>query len=241
MTCVSRFRYNAKLKLNVDLKDNYVIDVKTFKNAKGKKKKHNTNYGRQLHFFPVGDYLYNPTRRIYLHQVICGACVFNPRPKLFTVVDHKNGNCSDNRPSNLDHVNQHINNNNKHWYKDKHGLPPGLCYRNKRFPSGKWHSFYEFRKCCCRLKSWNTGQRQEAIDWAIDYYSRYKDALKNVYVTAPDPDNEPDDWRTHFRKYLIPTDKWKWNLHKEDVLALRRFPISPVTYLKLTGSKIVYK
>ena len=239
MTCVSRFRYNSKLQLNVDLTDGYVIDVKTFLDKD--KKIPNPNFGRQLYFFeqPSG-YLYCPTRRIYYHQVVAGACKYNPRPKLLTVIDHINGNCSDNRPSNVDHVNRQINNNNKRWYPEKHDLPPGLELRKNRRNHGN-RNYYCFRKCGCNVEYFRDTQKKEAIAWTLAFIPKYRNALKKVYLTAPDPENEPDEWRAHFRKYFIPNNEYVPTKHRMDVLALRRFPVTVQLYLKRTGNIIDYK
>ena len=238
MTEVSRFRYNSKLQLNVDLTDGYVIDVKTFIDKD--KKITNFNYGRKLIFFeqPSG-YLYCPIRRIYYHQVVAGACKYNPRPKLLTVVDHINGDCTDNRPSNIDHVNRHINNNNKHWNPKKHDLPPGLELRKSKRGWGK-RDYYCFRKCNCNVEYFRATREKEAIAWTLEFIPKYRNALKKVYLTAPDPETEQDEWRAHFRKYFIPNNEYDAKFHRKDVLALRRFPVTPQLYLKRTGDIIDY-
>ena len=223
-------RWNEDLKLNIDLTDNTVIDANS---------KHTSNYGRQLLFFrlPTG-YMYNPIRRIYLHRVVCGACNYNPRPKLFTVVDHISGDRTDNRPCNLDHVNRHINNNNKHWYRDKHTTPPGVyrnVCRNKNF---RFWSYYTFRKCDCVIRTFRN--KKQAIEWTLDFIPKYRNALKDVYVRVPDPTNHPDEWREHFRKHFISANDFTKE-DRQDVLDLRRFPVSPDLYLKRTGNIIYYK
>ena len=223
-------RWNEKYKLNVDLADGMVIDTNS---------KHTTNYGRQLHFFPLPTgYLYNPIRRIYMHQVVCGACNYNPRPKLFTVVDHISGDRTDNSPENLDHVNRHINNNNKHWNKKKHNTPPGVTRNIRRHGNWKFWTYYTFRKCDCVIKDFRS--RQDGIEWALDFIPKYRNALKDVYLTSPDPDDNPDEWRAHFRKHFIPSNEFK-KTDAMDVLALRRFPVTPDLYLKRTGAIIYYK
>lgn len=215
-----RMLWNEKLKLNVDTYDGAVYDANP---------KHR-HYGREVLFFPLPKgYLYNPTRHIYMHQVLCGALNYNPRPKLFTVVDHRNGDVTDNSASNLDHVNRHINNNNKHWNIDKHDTPPGV--------TKNW-GYYVFRKCDCIIRSFTN--KRHAISWTLDFIPKYRNALKDVYVRAPDPTNHPDEWREHFRKHFISANEFE-RTDAKDVLALRRFPVSPNLYLKRTGPRIYYK
>ncbi len=234
MTCTSRFMYSNKYKVNIDLTDGYTIDVSRNPDPE----KIHKNYGKQLTFVRLqGGYLYCHKINKYMHQLVCDACCYNPRPKLFTVIDHKNGILSDNSPHNLDCVNRHINNNNRHWYPNKHELPPGLqfcrSYKGKK-------AFYSFRKCGCTVKTFNLKQKQVAIDWTLDFITKYRNALKNVYVTAPDPEDEPDKWRAHIRKHFIRRNEFNKDRDKEDVLALRRFPVTEEKYLKLTGTQIEY-
>ena len=70
--------------VNVDLTDMWCADV-----SRG-------NYGKHIHMIQVGNYLSGKSNCLLLHRVVADACVFNPRPDIFVVADHIDGNTLNN-------------------------------------------------------------------------------------------------------------------------------------------------
>ena len=93
--------YSERHKVNVDLKDGHCTSARR------------CDFGKVIKMHSHGRYLQANRHGMYLHRIVCDACVSNPRPDLFDVVDHKDGDPANSLdPSNLRWVNQHLNNNN---------------------------------------------------------------------------------------------------------------------------------
>ena len=112
--------YSALHNVNVDLKDGHCTSTRGH------------DFGKIIKFQSNGKYLRSGRcagPRMYMHRIVCDACVWNPRPDLFDVVDHKDGNTANNDPSNLRWVNLHLNNNNLHTLRGR-TPPPGYMYQS---------------------------------------------------------------------------------------------------------------
>ena len=122
--------------------------------------------GKKLTFYMTRDYMQTGSRlrqvRLYLHRIIADACVPNPRPDLFHVVDHINGCTTDNRPCNLRWVNPHLNTLN---------LWPSKGYSNICESTRKWGGKWLFYKCGKYLA--NFMNKDLAIQFAKDFNKKH--------------------------------------------------------------------
>ena len=219
MTCVSRLMYSPTYKLLIDLKDDWVAD------ARG------DHYGKRVKFtkLPIG-YFQCRNRQIYLHQLIADACVYNPRPDLFNVVDHINGVRTDNRPCNLRHVNNHINMNNRHAVD---GIPSGLQQQTYRTKGIGFITYWRYLKNGKLLKTFK--RKKEAVAFAMDLNTKYADALILAYCFSPESGDRAE-WRAYWRERFVSVSAYT----KEDrrsILEFRKFCVADVFYLKMCGER----
>ena len=214
MTCVSRLRYSPHFKCNIDLCDMWVADC----SAK--------NYGKHLKF-SFSDRYYRH-HNLLLHKIVSDACVWNPRPDIFTHTDHIDGNTRNNHPKNLRHCNHHLNMLNRH-YDPETETPPGLTLNKYKTKNGKFFSLWRFGKNSCPVKYFRN--KKLAIDFAKDFNVKYFEALYDAYVKSP-ASGDRAEWRRYWSKRFISHDKFT----KEDrpsVLNLQKFIVYTPLYNKM--------
>ena len=219
-SCLARLRYSPTYELNIDLEDNMVFDASATR-----------NFGKQVFFRknPVG-YYHNAYRNLYIHQLIADACVWNDRPDLYNVVDHINGDRSDNRPRNLRHVNTHINLNNRH-HDPTTQTPPGLTHETAPLKDGRFWTSWVFRKNGCALRYFK--KKQIAVDFANDFNATYVARLIEAYNSSPE-NGDIDEWRVYWRTRLISLNAFR-KTDREDVLFFRKFIVSAEKFRAMTG------
>jgi len=208
-------RYSSKYSVMIDLNDNVVYNAK--KEFYGKK--------INLHKFKGGYYTNSYQKNMTLHRIVCDACVLNPRPDIFDVVDHINGDTSDNTPGNLRWVNHHLNVN---WRPNmgKFG-PPGV--ELSKFCTKKgWVARYTFRKHNCVLFS--SKNVEKVIDFAREFHINHFTKLYEAYLNSPVPGTE--EWFEYWRNLVVCK---KAVLFRKDIKNLRKFIVSHKLFKKLTG------
>ena len=142
-------------------------------------------------------------------------------------MDHINGNREDNRPCNLRHVNNHINMNNRHSVD---GIPPGLQKQTKRVKNG----FISYWRYCKNGKLMKTFRRKkEAIAFALDFNTRYADALLLAYCFSPES-GDRGEWRAYWRERFIRHSAYTLR-DRRSILELRKFCVADELYLKMCG------
>ena len=157
MCQISKLVYSARYKVNVDLEDFHCTSAKNNEFAKvlPMKVSGNTNY------LKFGRWNRGNGVMLFLHRIVADACVTNPRPDIFDVVDHIDGCTLHNDPSNLRWVNSHLNHNN--LKTSEYSTPPGVHLQKRKTNSGKWYSYISFTKNGCILKSFRSLQKASAF------------------------------------------------------------------------------
>ncbi len=219
-----KLRYSPIYEINVDLEDNWCADATR------------ANYGKHIKISQVGNYLSGRNNSILLHRVICDACVYNPRPDLFWVVDHINGKTLDNRPSNLRWLNTHLNLLNRH-YDPAEDTPPGVSIIRYHTKNGKIYCLWRFKKAGCTLKFWPYKAKIDACAFAVDFNLKYFNALYQLYLHSPE-DGDRAAWRRYWRLYFISTSAFK-KTDRPSVLALQKFVVSDPLFVKMCGATVL--
>ncbi len=213
-------RYSPMYSVMIDLNNNTVYNAKP------------ENYGKKinLHKFKGGYFTNAGHQNMTLHRIVADACVTNPRPDIFNVVDHINGKTEDNRPENLRWVNHHINLNNRQ-NGGKYG-PPGVELSKFRTKRGNWVVRYTFRKHGMVLFS--TKNKEKVIKYAQEFKTKYLQKLYEAYVNSPT--HESEEWFVYWRKYLVcrePDDVF----FREEIREIWKFLVNKSLFKKLTGRK----
>ena len=218
MTCVSRLRYSPEYECNIDLKDMWVSDC-----SRKDKSKH---FGRHLKFtFSDRYYRHN---HLLLHKIVSDACVWNPRPDLFDQTDHIDGNTRNNHPSNLRHLNHHLNMLNRH-HDPETETPPGVSINRYRTKSGKIYSLWRYSKNSCAVKYFR--RKQAVIDFATKFNLQYFDALYKAYLKSP-TSGDREEWRRYWSDRLISADNFTI-ADRPSVLNLKKFIVWEPLYIKM--------
>ena len=216
--CVdSQLRYSERFDCNIDPVDNTVFDVKVGRWGSA--------YGKIIKFYLTdGDYLFNRYLGLSLHKIKCDACVYNPRPDLFTWTDHINGDTSDNRASNLRHVNRHLNSLNRH--SEDQNINKKIIY----LKNGKCYTIYCVRKCRISIKTFRN--IEHARIFAKMFNLAHFEGVYKLYVESPEKDTA--EWRAFWRKHLIPSDIYDRKTHHASVLSHKKFVVTKLMFAKLT-------
>lgn len=222
MTCVSRLCYSPMYEVSVDLTDMWCADV-------SKANKH-ANYGKHIPMIQVGNYLSGKSNCLLLHRVVADACVFNPRPDIFVVSDHIDGNTLNNKPSNLRWVNQHLNLLNRHYDHDTQ-TPAGLSVVRYNTKNGKTFKLWRFKKGGRPLKYWSIKWKKEACEFADDFNLKYFNALYQAYLHSPQDGNRAE-WRKYWRSYFISNAEFR-KKDRSSVLALQKFVVGDELFRKM--------
>ena len=220
MGVTSKLIYSETYQCNVDPTDLTVFDV-----AVGR---WGSAYGRIIPFYDLhGKYKINPYLRLTLHRIMCDAGVYNPRPDLFDMTDHINGDTHDNRVSNLRHVNKHLNNLNQHAVDQN-------IYKQKYWvKNGKVFTIYRFSKCNAHLQSFRNIEC--ARRFAKMFNCAHFDAIYKLYVESPELDTE--EWREYWKKHLIPGNLYVRKTHHALILSRKKYVVSAGIYEKLTTKR----
>ena len=216
--------YSERHQVNVDLKDGHCTSARRCDFGKVIQMRTHHRYAQVNRVNPVG-----PRNTMYLHRIVCDACVSNPRPDLFDVVDHKDGDPSNSLdPSNLRWVNQHLNNNNLRTLPGC--TPPGVCVAKSRSQNGRWYSRNQFRKNGCVLKSCRT--LQQVVDFANKFNADYFRRLYDAYLRSP---RDPLERRMYWVKHAMCVSDFRcdYRLSRARVLA-GTFLFSDKVFRKLT-------
>ena len=205
----SRLKYSHKFRCTVDPTD------LTVWNKDGKK----------LTFYMTRDYMQTGTRmtqvRLYLHRIIADACVPNPRPDLFHVVDHINGRKTDNRPCNLRWVNPHLNMLN---------LWPSKGYNNIYESTRNWGGKWLFYKCGMYLQ--NFMNKDLAILYAKDFNKKHFFRMHALYVNSPEPNTQ--EWYAYWKKNTI-SHKDKSETNRRVIILGEKNVVTHKKHTKLTS------
>jgi hypothetical protein len=218
---VSRLRYSPHYAINIDPDDIWCADISP------------ANYGKQINF-QLGNNGYFQKRRfrggtiLYLHKVVADACVPNPRPDIFTFVDHRSGDKTDNRPCNLRHVNQHLNTLNRLTRPGK--TPPGVSSQLWRTKDGKPYTRWIYTKSACCL--WSFRKKSQAVQKALEFNLRFFDALYEAYLNSPQ-NGDRAMWRAYWSKLLVATSQFNYKVHRESVRNLEKFVVGDDVYKKM--------
>ena len=213
--------YSKRYNVNVDLEDGHCTSARA------------QDFGRIIPFSSCGRYIRSSPKvyGYYMHRIVCDACVPNPRPDLFDVVDHIDGKSKNNNPKNLRWVNQHLNNNNLHTLPGR--TPPGVRVQRICTKSGKWYSRISFNKNNCLLKSFRT--LQKAVDFANYFNPYYFRRLYDVYLMSP---RDPYERRMYWAKHAICVSDFRCDMRKCRALVLAgKFLFSDTAFKKLTLKK----
>ena len=214
--CVdSKLRYSERFECNIDLIDNTVFDVKIGRWG--------SDYGKIIKFWNAGGYMFNRILNLSLHKVKCDACVYNPRPDLFTWTDHINGDTSDNRASNLRHVNSHLNHLNRH--NDDQNIEKQVVH----LKNGKCYTIYRVRKCDACIKTFKNISR--ARIFAKMFNLAHFAGIYKLYVESPEKDTE--EWREYWKKHLI-AQNYDRKTHHDLILSGKLYIVGSSIFAKLT-------
>ena len=166
---------------------------------------------------------------LLLHRVVADACVPNPRPDIFDVVDHIDGNPLNNDPRNLRWVNSHLNHNNLATLPGR--TPPGVHVCKRKAKSGKWYSNILFLKNGCCLKSFRS--LQACVEFADDFNAQYFDRLYSAHLQSPE---DPYQRRLYWAEKAICVSDFRAEMRKSrrQVLEGERFLVSDNLFKKLT-------
>ena len=224
MCQISKLVYSARYKVNVDLEDFHCTSAKNNEFAKvlPMKVSGNTNY------LKFGRWNRGNGVMLFLHRIVADACVTNPRPDIFDVVDHIDGCTLHNDPSNLRWVNSHLNHNN--LKTSDYSTPPGVHLQKRKTKSGKWYSYISFTKNGCILKSFRSLQKACAFaDWFnFDYFNR----LYSAYVNSP---RDPYECRLYWAEKAMCVSDFRFEIRASRKLVLGgKFLLSDSQFKKLT-------
>ena len=217
--CTPKLVYSERHKVNVDLQDGHCTSARRHDFGKIIPM-HGDRYAHGRH----GD-----RNTLYLHRIVCDACVPNPRPDLFDVVDHKDGNPANSLdPSNLRWVNQHLNNNNLRTLPGC--TPPGVYVAKTRSQNGRWYSRIQFRKNGCILKSFRT--LQQGVDFANKFNADYFRRLYDAYLRSP---RDPFERRMYWAKHAMCVSDFRCDNRESRARVLAgKFLFSDKVFRKLT-------
>ena len=216
--------YSPTYSINVDLSDFHCTSAV------------NSEFGKVFHMHLTGKcpYLRKHVIRegrhtyLYLHRIVADASVNNPRPDLFDVVDHKDGNPQNNDPKNLRWVNCHLNLVNLSTQEGQ--TPPGVCVNKRKCASGKWYSCIMYTKNGCCLKSFRT--LQKAVVFANNFNREYFVRLYNAYVNSP---VDPYECRMYWAKLAISVSDYRCDNRKSRAEVLNgKFLVTDPLFKKLT-------
>ena len=221
MTC-SKLRYSRRYNINVDPIDLWCADVSR------------KNYGKHIEFPNSCKYLQKSTFRgiygdtLYLHRVVADACVFNPRPDIFNVVDHINHDTLDNRPCNLRHLNYHLNSLNLQTLPGN--TPPGVHSQIWYTKNRKRYKMWHFCKSCCNLWSFKT--KDQAVQKANEFNPMFFDAVYQAYINSPQSGDRAA-WRAYWGKLFVSYSQFKYKIHRQSVRNLEKFVVGDPVYKKM--------
>ena len=209
-----RLVYSERYKINVDLEDSHCTSARGY------------DFGKVIPMYSTKRYICN--YNMYLHRIICDACVNNPRKDIFDVVDHIDGNTLNNRVKNLRWVNGHLNSNNLQTRPGN--TPPGVYVAKRKVKSGKWYTSNIFLKNQCCIKSFRT--LQKAVEFANKFNADYFRRLYDAYVNSPQNAYEA---RIYWAELAICVSDFRADMRKSriDVLA-GKFLFSDSIFKKLT-------
>ena len=222
MCNIPKLIYSPRYKVNVDLEDYHCTSAKNYEFGKILPMRPNSNYMKAMMTNNGLKYC------LYLHRIVADACVHNPRPDIFDVVDHKDHDPLNNDPSNLRWVNAHLNLNNLKTGEGK--TPPGVRVTKNKTKTGKWYTYIQFRKNGCILKSFRT--LQKAVEFADTFNKHYFDRLYKAYVNSP---MDPYEARLYWAKKAISINEFRCNPRESRKLVLEgKFLVSDDLFKKLT-------
>ena len=224
MGCRSNLVYSPRYRVNVDLSDYHCTSAV------------NSEYGKVLTMNQTGQCPYlrkcawreGLTPHLYLHRIVADACVANPRPDLFNVVDHIDCDKRNNKPENLRWVNAHLNHTNLATREGQ--TPPGVTVNKRKCKSGKWYACIMFCKNSCCLKTFRT--LQKAVTFANIFNREYFDRLYLAYVNSP---TNPYECRLYWAKLAISVSDFRYEHRKSRKEVLDgKFLLSDQLFKKLT-------
>ena len=220
MCNISKLVFSERYRVNVDLSDYHCTSAV------------NSEYGKQLLMRLNGACPYlrknGHKTHLYLHRIVADACVWNLRPDLFDVVDHKDGNPVNNDPKNLRWVNAHLNKVNLSTQEGQ--TPPGVSVSKRKCASGKWYACIMFTKNSCCLKTFRT--LQKAVTFANKFNSNYFDRLYNAYVNSP---KDPFQCRLYWANLAICISDFRCENRKSRQQVLNgKFLVTDELFKKLT-------
>ena len=207
MCNIPKLIYSPRFKVNVDLEDFHCTSAKNYEFGRIMPMRTNCGY-KQNTMYGNG-----PKSCLYLHRIVADACVPNPRPDIFDVVDHIDHDPLNNDPSNLRWVNAHLNHNNLKTQEDR--TPPGVNVRKRKTKNGKWYTYTRFRKNACILKSFRT--LQKAVEFADTFNKNYFDRLYQAYVNSP---RDPYEARLYWAEKAISVTEFRCNPRESRKLVL---------------------
>ena len=225
MTCVSKLRYSPTYKVVVDLEDMWVADVSRANKS--------ANFGKHIPMKKYGRYISKNhfrkcfNRVLLLHRVVADACVRNPRPDVFNVVDHKDHNTVNNHPSNLRWVNAQLNQLNLN--PTLHDTPPGVSEVHQKTKTGKWYTKWRITKNARAV--WYTKSKQVMVDYALIFNKNYFDALYQAYLLSPPKGS--DNWKPYWRERFIPAKGYCYEKHSQQVRDFKLFIVDNNFYKKM--------
>ena len=155
----------------------------------------------------------------YLHRIIADALVVNPRPDLFNIVDHIDGDVKNNRPENLRHCNSHLNNLSQQ--KKTRGVFAATIRKQK---------LWGYRKTNAILRYFKT--KEQADGFAREFNPAYFNAVLQVYLDAPHRDAL--DFDSYIEKKFIPIRNFAKGMRPE-VLGLKRLVVGNTLFNRLTN------
>ena len=175
--------------------------------------------------------------RFYLHRIVADACVPNPRPDLFNVVDHINGKKTDNRPCNLRWVNVHLNSLNRNPIKGFN-----CVYKTLTKSQGTWGDIYitkwVVKKCGRAIQYFS--RKLSAIKFAKFFNNRHFFQIHTLYVNSPEPNTQ--EWYTYWEKNTISNKTYNFKQARLLISGEKNI-VSDEKYKKLTTghTKIIKK
>ncbi len=216
---MSRLKYSRRYNVCVDPTDLVVYDARS---------KH---YGKVLTLKKYDKDNYSRSNgkcrpNLYLHRVIADACVPNPRPDIFDVVDHIDSNTENNNPENLRWVNQHLNMINLKMV----GIngERGVSFRKGRYKSGHWYSIWVFKKA--NKVIFSNKNKEIVLFVAKTYHDNIFDKLHEAYVFSPAPGTP--ECAKYWLNVLICAKRGR--VPRQEILRFEKFIVTANIFKRLT-------